>query len=401
MPRLRFSNSLSTEPEAETAEERTVAALLDALGGPPDLLIFFSTHHYATALEGLGSRLQAATGARTVAGCTGHSLAGGGQEVEGRPSLVLWGACLGDTRVHVEHLSARAGGNGAVNFHGSPRINQAHRAGLVLLADPFTFPAHLYLPELSGEFPDLPIVGGMASGGQGPHQNLLWRGGECLDHGALALSIEGDVVLETVVSQGCRPVGEPLVVTACDGPVIQSLRGKRADKALFEVLESLPERDKELFKRGAHVGMAIDPTRSRFEAEDLLVRNLRGIDPKQGAVIVGDDSLRVGMTVQFMVRDATSASDELDRLLRDRAGRWSPAAGEAGALLFTCGGRGTSLFRTANHDAGAVQEHLGPGLPLAGFACAGEIGPISGQTFLHGFTACTALFRARDEHPLE
>ena len=395
MSRLRFSAAISTDPEAVVAEQRTVGTLLASLDGPPDLLLFFCTHHYASALDGLGARLQSATGARAVAGCTGYSIAGGAKEVEGRPSMVLWGACLDGAQVRIEHLSAQAGEGGAIDFVGEPRIEQAHRAGVILLADPFTFPAHLYLPELSDRLPDVPIVGGLASGGQGPRQNLLWRGGECLDHGALAIVIEGDVLLETVVSQGCRPVGEPLVVTGCSGSMIGSLRGKRADKALFEVLGELPERDKELFRRGAHIGLAIDATRSQFGAEDLLVRNLRGIDPERGAVIIGDDSLRVGMTVQFMVRDAASASDELGRLLQQRAETWPPPQGEAGALLFTCGGRGAQLFRTMNHDAGAIQEHLGPELPLAGFFCAGEIGPVAGKTFLHGFTASIGLLRAR------
>jgi len=395
MSELRFSDAISTDSEARVAEQQTVDALLASLEGPPDLLVFFCTHHYAAALEGLGARLQAATGARVLAGCTGFSIAGGSKEVEGQPCLTLWGARLPGTDVHVEHLTAQSGEGGAIKFVGAPHVDHAHRAGVILLADPFTFPAHVYLPELAEEMSGVPIVGGMASGGQGPRQNLLWRGGECLDHGALAITIEGDVALETLVSQGCRPVGEPLVVTACSGPMIEKLRGLRADKALFEVLGDLPDRDKELFKRGAHIGMAIDPTRSQFGAEDLLVRNLRGIDPQKGVVVVGDDSLRVGMTVQFMVRDAASASDELGRLLAERASGWDPPPGGAGALLFTCGGRGKHLFRTPNHDAGAIQEHLGPDLALAGFFAAGEIGPVGGQTFLHGFTASVGLLRAR------
>jgi len=388
---LRFSDALSTDPEAAVAEQRTVAALLEGRDGPPDLLLFFCTHHYARALEGLGERLAAATGAGHVAGCTGVGVAGGSQEVEGKPGLSLWGARLGGATVHVEHIVARAGQGRVIDFDGAPRIEAPHRAGVVLLADPYSFPAHVYLPELAG----VPIVGGLASGGQGPRQNLLWKDDACLDHGALAITIEGGVALETLVSQGCRPIGEPLVVTGCRGPAIETLRGKRADEALFEMLGELPERDRSLFERGAHIGLAIDATRSRFEAEDLLVRNLRGIDPEPGAVVVGDDSLRPGMTVQFMVRDAASASDELHRLLGARAASWETAPQAAGALLFTCGGRGAGLFGAPHHDASAIRQHLGPDLPLSGFFCAGEIGPVGGRPFLHGFTASVGLLRAR------
>ncbi|MDA1265776.1 MAG: FIST C-terminal domain-containing protein [Planctomycetota bacterium] len=396
MSALRFASALSTDPEARVAEQRAVQQLMAGLDGAPDLLLFFCTHHYASALEGLGGRLTGATGARESAGCTGFSIVGGDKEVEGRPSLALWGARFGNgTEVRIEHLTATASSAGEVQFSGAPPVEQPHRAGVVLLADPFTFPAHVYLPELAQDLPGVPVVGGLASGGQGPRQNLLWNGGACLDHGALAVVIEGEVALETLVSQGCRPIGAPLVVTACEGPLIRKLRGSRADKVLFDLLAEIPKRDRELFKRGAHIGLAIDATKSQFGAEDLLVRNLRGVDPNQGAIVVGDDSLRAGMSVQFMVRDAATASDELQRLLSGRAAAWSEPGGQSGALLFTCGGRGAHLFRTLNHDAGAIQQHLGPDLPLAGFFCAGEIGPVGGQPFLHGFTASVGLLRAR------
>lgn len=398
MSALRFASSLSTDPDAAVAQQRTVAALMDQLGERPDLVLVFATHHYAAALDRLGGRLRAATGAQRLAGCTGLSIVGGGREVEGKPCLSLWGACLGQgTTVEVEHLTAHGEYGVDVVFEGGPRIDQPPRSGIVLLADPFTFPAQLYLDQLARDLPGVPVVGGLASGGQGPRQNLLWRDGECLDHGALALSFEGELVIETAVSQGCRPVGEPLVITACEGPVIRKLRGKPADRVLFEVLNQLPARDKELFKRGAQVGLAIDPTRSSFDAEHLLVRNLRGIQPEERSIVVGDDSIRAGMTVQFMVRDAASASDDLTRLLESRAESWRPwRPHEAGALLFTCGGRGAHLFRTSNHDAAAIQQHLGPDLPLAGFFAAGEIGPVSGRPFVHGFTASVALLRARE-----
>ncbi len=397
MKKLQFSSALSTEPESVVALQRTAEELLGELDGPPDLVLFFCTHHYASALEGLGARIQSATGASALAGCTGLSVLGGAREAEGQPSLSLWAARLGGgTAVRIEHLAAEGDPRGEVLFQGTPKIDRIHRAGLILLADPFTFPTDIYLSELAQNLPGVPVVGGLASGGEGPRQNLFWRGGECLDHGALAITLEGDVTLETLVSQGCRPIGGPLVVTACEGSVIHKLKGTRADKILFGLLEDLPAEDRELFKRGAHIGLAVDAARSSFTVEDLLVRPLRGVDPCGGSIMVGDESLRPGLTVQFMVRDAASASNELKRILTDRAEAWSPPRREVGALLFTCGGRGAHLFRRRHHDAGAIQEHLGPDLPLAGFFAAGEIGPVGGQPFLHGLTASMGLVRARE-----
>lgn len=391
----RFVDAYSTDPELVVAEERTVGQLLERLGGPPDLLLFFATHHHAAGLQGLGERLSRATGAQGLAGCTGASCVSGSLELEQEPALVLWGARFaGDLQIRIDHITASATEEGGIDFAGIPEVEQPHRAGMVLLADPFTFPAQAFLPRFEVDLPGVPVVGGFASGGQGPRQNLLWQGETCHDHGALAITLEGDVVLETVVSQGCRPVGDPLVITKCEGPVIHSLRGKRADQVLFDVLAGLSEEDRNLFRRGAQIGLAIDASRSEFGAEDLLVRLMRGVDPSAGTLIVGDDSIRTGMSVQFMVRDAESATNELHRLLSERP---RIGGGDAGALLFTCGGRGAHLFRELHHDAAAIQQHLGPDLPLAGFFAAGEIGPVSGRTCMHGFTASIGLIVPRDE----
>ncbi len=392
-----FASTLSKDPDAARAERQTTASLLEALGRSPDLLLAFATHHYAGALEGLGERLQRATGARHMAGCTGLCVVAGATEVEQEPGLALFGALLGDTEVRLNRVVAGTDGAGELSFGGGPELEASSEAGMVLLADPFSFPAHLYLPRLAEEFPGVSVVGGLAAGGQGPGQNYLWRDGKSLDGGALAITLEGEVVLETAVSQGCRPVGEPLVITSCEGHLIHRLRGKPAPKVLFDLIGSLPEEDRDLFKRGAHIGLAIDATRSHFEAEDLLVRNLLGIHPQENAIAVGDDSLRNGMTVQIMVRDGASASEELRRILSSRAEGWRPdAPREAGALLFTCSGRGRGMFGEEHHDARSIQEHLGPDLPLTGFFANGEIGPVAGRPFVHGFTASVGLLRAKE-----
>ena len=391
MAEVTFSTTLSTDPEAGVAEERTVAALLAELGGAPDLLLVFCSRHYGDALHGLGERLGRATGARALAGGTGVGVVGAGQEIEARPALALFGARLGETRVQIEHVSARATADGGALFRGRPQIERTHRAGMILLANPASFPAHLYLPELSDEFEGVPVVGGLIN----PEPGLLWSGSKCHTQGALAITLEGEVQIEPIVSQGCRPVGDPLVVTACRGPVIEKLRGRRAQEVLLETLAGLSERDRELFRCGAHIGLAVDPTLSRFQAEDLLVRNLRGVDPRRGWLIVADHSLRAGMSVQFMVRDAAGASRDLEEHL-ERVRR-HPTPARTGGLLFTCGGRGASLFPTLHHDASTIERHLGPGFPLAGMFCAGEIGPVGGRPYLHGFTASLAYLRSAED----
>jgi small ligand-binding sensory domain FIST len=83
------------------------------------------------------------------------------------------------------------------------------------------------------------------------------------------------------------------------------------------------------------------------------------------------------------VRDAHAADEDLYELLAGHEAR--------GALLFTCNGRGQRFFGVADHDAGMLDRLLGP-LPVAGALCAGEIGPVGGRNFVHGYTATIALF---------
>lgn len=388
---MRFASALSTDPSARVALERCSATLLDRLDGPPDLAFLFASAQHAPAFDGLGALAIEATGARHLAGCSAGAVVGTGREVEDRPGLSVLGIRAPGLEVRSVALEARRTDEG---FDVTPGLPLGPGDGLVLLGDPYTFPTQPWLQSVADELEGVDVAGGMASGGSGPGQHALWLDDRTCSHGALAIALGGDVRLHTAVSQGCRPVGEPLVVTAAQGNAVQKLRGQPAARVLFQVLEGLEERDRELFRRGPHVGLAIDATKSHFQAQDLLARNIVGLLPRNDAIAIGDDSVRVGMTIQFMLRDAASASDELTRILRERAAEWGrPDA--AGALLFTCGGRGAHMFRALSHDARAIEAELGPELPLAGFFANGEIGPVGGRPFLHGFTASVAWLAPR------
>lgn len=395
-----FASALSTDPTADGAEGECIAALTKGLAGrKPDLLLVFVTHHYGEALDRLGERLGDATGARVIAGCTGASIVGGDREVEGRPALAVWAAALPETEVRASHLEI-VEVEGGWAFTGMPEVRDPERASVLLFADPYTFPMAPFLRELSSVLPDVPAVGGMASGGNGPHENLLFLDGDQHASGAVAIVLEGEIEVCTSVSQGCRPIGEPFVITACKGNTILKLRGRNAAEQMLGMMSRLDEPERELFRRGPFVGLAIDATKSAFEPGDLLVRNVVGLNPKQGGVSVGDGSIRAGQTIQFMVRDSASATAELETLLAARAREWIPPGadpGAVGSLLITCGGRGAGMFGGPDHDASRVQNALGPDLPVAGFFANGEIGPVAGRNFLHGFSASIAYFRRRAE----
>jgi small ligand-binding sensory domain FIST len=254
-----------------------------------------------------------------------------------------------------------------------------------------------YLKRLNEKFPGVPAVGGMASGGMGPGQNLLITQRGLYSGGAVGVVLEGGIEVRSVVSQGCRPVGKPFVVTACDEHFIHKLGGKPALEVLMETIRALEPRDRALFQRQPFIGVAIDVTKSEFGRGDFLVRNIRGVSEEHKAFAI-TDVLRRGQTVQFLVRDASSATEDLTQLMTSQGGgklASSSSIHSAGALLFSCNGRGTRMFSSPNHDISCVRSGLDKSIPVAGFFAMGEVGPVGGRNFLHGYTASVAVFRPR------
>jgi len=391
-----FSSALSRESEAKAAIEGSARELLRGLHGyRPDLLAVFVSHHHGSAIEHLGQELSHRTGARHVIGCTGESIVGPTVEVEGGPALALWAGVLPQTELRPFTVEVAQTEEGALAFSRLPEIHDRTRASVLLFGDPFAMPATQYLELVNTQLPGVECIGGMASGGSGPGQNLLFNERGIVEAGALGVVIEGEVEVRSIVSQGCRPIGKPWVVTGCKDHFLLKLGAKKAVEALMETMNSLSEAERELFSRQPFLGLAIDPKKSSFSRGDFLVRGLMGLDPQQGAIAVGDGSIRVGMTVQFLVRDAQTAGEDLLHLMRERSVGGTGAPENQGAMLFSCNGRGMRMFGSANHDIGCVQSAFGKPVPAAGFFAAGEIGPVGGRNFVHGFTASVALFRAR------
>jgi small ligand-binding sensory domain FIST len=227
----------------------------------------------------------------------------------------------------------------------------------------------------------------MASGGAQPGENRLLLGAQTHAEGAVAVHVSGPVRLKTVVSQGCRPIGRPLVVTKAERNIIYELGGKPALVQLRAIFDTLPTSEQRLVQRALHVGRVVSEYQDRFDQGDFLVRNVLGIDAASGAIAIGD-YLRPGQTVQFHIRDEHAADAELAQLLS--AAKQASGSPPAGALLFTCNGRGTRMFSQPHHDAAAVERAFGP-IPLAGFFAQGELGPIGQHNFIHGFTASIGL----------
>ena len=259
---------------------------------------------------------------------------------------------------------------------------------VVLLVDPFTFPAGPFLRRLGEERPGLPVVGGIASGAGRPGTQALIVDDELHESGAAGAVVSGASV-RIVVSQGCAPFGREAVITAAEGNVVYELAGERALDRLRSEVGGLSDDERRLVARGLLAGIVIDENRSEYRRGDYLIRGLVGVDEESGALALGEH-VRVGQTVRFHFRDAASADEDLrEGLAAAHEGRRA-----AGALTFTCNGRGTNMFPAPDHDARAVAEAIGSPA-VAGFFCGGEIGPVGGRTFLHGFTATLAVFLER------
>ena len=394
MTKSAFTSALSTALASPDAEQDVADQLANGLGGADaDLLVVFATHHHGAALGRLIDRLGDRLGAPAAIGCTGETVIGPTREAEGEPGLAAFAAHLPGAVVREFGVEPTRGEDGSPEVAMELPVDDVSRCSAIVLGEPFSLPIEPFLETIERRWSGVPFVGGLASGGTGPGQNLLFTRQGVRFEGAVGLSIEGAWRMETVVSQGCRPVGAPWVVTKAYDNVVEELGGRPAALALMEMIQSLPLAEQQLVQRAPFFGIAVDPCKSSFERDDFLVRGLLGIDPQTHAVAVAD-YVRRGQTVQLLVRDATSAGDDFERLLARACPTGQPKP--AGALLFTCNGRGSRMFGDRDHDLRQLKRSLGPDLPVAGFFANGELGPVAGRNFLHGFTASVGLLTPRE-----
>jgi small ligand-binding sensory domain FIST len=390
---MRAGAALVQELDPRSAGARAAAQARTALDGSPlSLAVLFASPHFLGTAEPLLEAIRDELGPVPLIGCVAESVVGGGREIEGEPAVSLWlAAGAGPVETFaMEFVRTSAGGV----FSGWRFDHEAHPAGStgpgmhLLLCDPFTFPADALLQHLNENAPGTLVMGGMASGGLPAGESRLFLDGNVLAAGAVGAWLAA-AEIHPLVSQGCRPVGSPFTITGAQDNVILGLGGRPPMERLQELAATLPERDRELLGQGVHVGKVIDEYRAELNRGDFLIRGVIGADPESGAMALGDE-VEVGQTVQFHVRDADSADQDLRETLdRELAGLGGRRA--AGALLFTCNGRGSRLFPEPDHDAALLAKLLGD-VPVAGFFCAGELGPVGGKNFLHGFTASIALF---------
>jgi small ligand-binding sensory domain FIST len=384
---MRWASTLSTRAAVDAAFADAAAAVEERLSGSaPDLLLVFASPHHGGGCERLVELAARRFPRALLVGCTASGVIGGAHEAESGPALSLTAASL--PRVELSPLRV-APGDAAADWGERVGRPPPARPSFLLLADPFTAEIREVLEGLDRAYPGAAKFGGLASGGRRPGENRLLLGTEVHRSGAVGVALAGDLAVDTLVAQGCRRIGKPMLVTRCQETLLQELDWNPPLLVLSELYGSLDARDRELVRHSLFVGLEVRPESVEHEPAELLVRNILGGDDRSGALAVGAE-LRPMMVAQFVLRDPHSAEEELRRMLvrrRHAAGR------PEGALLFSCVGRGEGLFGSPDHDTSLFEEQLGP-TPLGGFFCNGEIGPVGGSTFLHGYTSAFAMFRA-------
>jgi small ligand-binding sensory domain FIST len=382
---VRVGAGISTDRDPLTGATEAAREAAVALGGEPaDLAVVFAAGAHLAAPEATLEGVHAELAPEALVGCGAGGVLGGRRELESGTAVAVWASSLGEGTARPFHATVTEVAEGGL-LEGLPEPTA--ESALIVLCDPYTFPTDAVLDGLARDAPGVPVLGGLSSGRTLGGGGALFLDDTVCEDGAVGVCLDG-VEMLPCVSQGAAPVGREMTITAADGNVILELAGKPAVQTIENVISELPIVQRALLAGGLLIGIVIDGGKPDYEQGDFLVRGVLGADSDTGAVAVGA-SVSPGQVVRLHARDARSADDDLRRALRLRA-QASGSRPPAGALVFSCNGRGKSMFGEADHDATAVQDVLGA--PAAGFFAAGEVGPVGGRSFLHTFTATLAVF---------
>ena len=395
---MQWASAISQQTTLRAALSECVASVRASLGdNAADLAVVFASSEYSSDYAGLPELALAMLGEQVmVLGCSGGGIIGGGAEVEQEPAVSLTVASLPGVNIHPLRLEADSLPSldaGPDEWHDAIGMNPSDEPQFVLLADPMSFPAQNLLLGMDYAYPAAAKIGGLASAAQGARQNGLFLGRDYHDSGAVGVALSGNIVVETVVAQGCRPIGQPMRITRSDRNFLVELDGEQPIDVLRGLFQQSGQRDRDLMQNSLFLGVVMDALIDQPQQGDFLIRNVMGMDQRSGVLAIGE-MLKEGQLVQFHLRDADTSAEDLSAVLERYAidNRENPAHG---ALLFSCLGRGKYLYGRPNHDTEVFHDKVGASVPLGGFFCNGEIGPVSGTTFLHGYTSSFGIFRPR------
>ncbi|HEY9887662.1 MAG TPA: FIST N-terminal domain-containing protein [Candidatus Obscuribacterales bacterium] len=406
---MKWVSALSTKPSLEAAVREVVEQVKTALPAPPDLGLVFISAAFASEYARLLPLLQEMLPLPCLIGCSGGGVIGTlpqGEacEIEQKPALSLSVATLPGVEVQSFYLTE----DDLPDLDSPPHawvekigVPPAAQPCFILMADPFTSSINELLQGLDFAYPGAVKVGSLASVSSLQRSSGLFFDGTLHDEGVVGVALSGNIVLDAIVAQGCRPIGQTFRVVAGERNILLELEDSNDFggatqtplEALQAILKELSQSDRELAQHSLQIGIAQDGFKENLHHGDFLIRNLLGVDPRIGAIAIGD-RIRAGQRIQFHLRDARTSADDLEALLTryQRQMQSDPQVAPMGALMFSCMGRGEGLYQQPNFDSHLFNQYVGR-VPLSGFFCGGEIGPIGGTTFLHGYTSVFGICR--------
>ena len=385
---MAWASGLSERIDVREAAKEAVAAARDALGVAPDLALVFASSLYAPSYEAIARAIGELLPETNVAGCSAVGVIGGGREVERREALSVMLASLPAVRAKVFHLEALPRDEAAWERVTGIAPTAHDGATFLLFADSFSADVDALLTRFDAIYPRAIKLGGVVSGATRAGDAGLFYGSRLLRDGVVGVALSPPLKVEAVVAQGCRPIGEPMIITRSRDSIVQELNVGKPMDALQRTFKSLSPRDQELGRHSLYVGVEMRSGGHRYDQGDFLIREVAGFDPKTGAMAISG-RCQDYQALQFHLRDAQTSAQDLERRTLE-AKRNLGDAPVNGALLFSCLGRGQALYGSSNHDSDVLRRLLGV-LPIAGFFGAGEIGPVGGRSFLHGYTSSIAL----------
>ena len=334
---MKWVSAISTSVSLETAIEEVAKQIKTQLGIQPDLALVFVSVAFASEYARLLPLLEARLPGAHIVGCSGSGVIGMEAdgfplEIEEGPALSITAACLPNVHITSFHFTAadlpdldRPPEAWSILIGVAPSANPS----FVILADPFSSGTRELLQGMDYAYPEATKVGGLSGVDSFSRHSGLFCKGELHREGMIGIALSGEIVMEAIVAQGCRPIGDLYRVSEGDRNIMlklepDSVEGRPAADAdtaqtpleiLQNIFQSMDEEERELAQNALFIGVAQSGFKPSLTRRDFLIRNLVGVDPRNGAIAVAD-KIRPGMRIQFHRRDAQTSEEDLEALLR-------------------------------------------------------------------------------------
>ena len=392
---MKWSSKISDATDFETAVRECLSGIEAELAGQPDILIAFISPDFEPSYPNLPGLIYEYFPKTILIGCSGNGVIGNGVEVEHRAGIALTGAEMPNVSItpfHITDSELPDGDESPEKWENLFKVKQISEPKFIILADPFTVEIQNLVNGMDYAFPNSTIIGGIASGGSQQGTNAIYLNSDTFESGVVGIALHGDIEIDTIVAQGCKPIGTLMNITGCERNILTGLDNKSPFEVLSRIYNDLSNADQQLFQNSLFMGLVNDPFIDVPNNGDFLIRNIVGANPEEGKIAIGE-ILKEGQLVQFHLRDSNTSSENLKIMLEDYKSD-QERHDQFGALLFSCLGRGSYLYGKADHDTNMFQALIGE-IPLTGFFCNGEIGPVGDTTYIHGYTSSFGIIKPK------